>query len=58
MSILENQEDGAIIPVQITATDEDTTADLLFNINWDQSYATKSGRAFYFTSTDLSDYVE
>lgn len=29
----------------IIATDPDTTADLEFNINWELSYATKSGQA-------------
>lgn len=58
MSIFENLPDGTDIGVEITATDEDTTADLLFHINWDDSYATKSGRVFDFASDALLNYVE
>lgn len=39
---MENQENGTILDITIRAVDADTTADLEFFIDWDQSYATKN----------------
>lgn len=54
IEIEENQEHGWDIGADITATDEDTTAELVFSIDWTSSYATKSGRII----SDLGDYKE
>ncbi|XP_037029736.1 cadherin-23-like [Bradysia coprophila] len=43
-SIEENSIGGVIVTDGIIATDPDTTADLEFSINWELSYATKSGQ--------------
>ncbi|KAM3956312.1 LOW QUALITY PROTEIN: cadherin-AgCad1-like [Aphomia sociella] len=40
----ENVPEGYIITNEIHATDPDTTADLIFEIDWETSYATKQGR--------------
>lgn len=42
-SVEENVEVGHPITEGLTATDPDTTADLHFEIDWDNSYATKQG---------------
>ncbi|XP_044258008.1 protocadherin Fat 4-like [Tribolium madens] len=44
IEIGENQDDGTELKATITASDEDTTADLEFSIDWSQSYATKNSR--------------
>lgn len=43
-SIMENRPAGTVITAEIEATDPDTTADLVLQILWDESYATKNGR--------------
>lgn len=43
-SIEENSVGGVSVTDGIIATDPDTTADLEFKIDWDLSYATKSGQ--------------
>ncbi|KAJ8718831.1 hypothetical protein PYW07_016387 [Mythimna separata] len=40
----ENVPEGKEITREVTATDPDTTADLVFEIHWDSSYATKQGQ--------------
>nr|AEL22856.1 CAD protein [Sesamia inferens] len=40
----ENVPDGYLITEEVTATDPDTTAELIFEIDWESSYATKQGR--------------
>lgn len=52
MEFEENQPDGFDLGVEITAEDPDTTADLIFSINWDGSYATKNGRRL----PDIDEY--
>ncbi|KAF9406502.1 hypothetical protein HW555_013145 [Spodoptera exigua] len=42
-SVEENVKDGHLITQGLTASDPDTTADLIFEIDWDASYATKQG---------------
>ncbi|XP_971388.3 protein dachsous [Tribolium castaneum] len=44
IEIDENQDDGTELEATITASDEDTTADLEFSIDWSKSYATKNSR--------------
>nr|QNS31153.1 cadherin [Cnaphalocrocis medinalis] len=43
-SVEENVPDGYIITQEIHATDPDTTAKLVFEIDWDSTWATKQGR--------------
>lgn len=40
----ENSEDGYIVTDEIYAMDPDQTADLVFAIDWEQTYAVKSGQ--------------
>lgn len=41
----ENEPGGYLVTTEgIIATDTDTTAELRFRINWDESYATKAGQ--------------
>lgn len=42
-SIDENSPGGTLITDEIIGTDPDTTANMVFTILWDQSYATKAG---------------
>lgn len=42
--VIENSPAGTIVTMEIVATDPDTTADLEFSIDWEASYATKSGQ--------------
>lgn len=42
--IIENLDGGTLVTDGIIATDPDTDADLKFSIDWDTSYATKSGQ--------------
>ncbi|XP_063894022.1 protocadherin Fat 1 [Helicoverpa armigera] len=51
-SVEENVPDGFVIPTQLNATDPDTTAELRFEIDWENSYATKQGR-----NTDSKEYI-
>lgn len=44
ISVEENRPNEETINADITATDEDTTANLLFSIDWDSSSAAKNGR--------------
>nr|QCI02835.1 midgut cadherin-like protein [Chilo infuscatellus] len=43
-SVEENVPEGHVIETTIRATDPDTTAHLVFEINWEDSWATKQGR--------------
>lgn len=43
-NITENSPGNVLITSMIVATDPDTTADLYFEINWNDTYATKSGQ--------------
>lgn len=54
IEIEENQPNDTDILANIIATDEDTTAELVFEIDWTSSYATKSGRVI----NDLGNYTE
>lgn len=47
----ENEPVDHMITDEITANDPDTTADLVFEIVWSTSYATKQGR-----QVDASEY--
>ncbi|KAJ3664683.1 hypothetical protein Zmor_000233 [Zophobas morio] len=38
----ENQPDGTVLEAEISASDDDTDANLEFSIDWDNSYATKN----------------
>lgn len=40
----ENSVGGTIVTDQIEATDPDTEAELVFEIDWEKSYATKTGQ--------------
>nr|AHJ10508.1 cadherin [Alphitobius diaperinus] len=44
IKVNENQEDGASLEADISATDPDTTAELEFSIDWTKSYATKKSQ--------------
>ncbi|CAG9787433.1 unnamed protein product [Diatraea saccharalis] len=43
-SVEENVPEGYVVEENLRATDPDTTAHLVFEINWDESWATKQGR--------------
>lgn len=43
-TIIENSAGRTLVTDGILATDPDGTANLVFNIDWDESYATKSGQ--------------
>ena len=43
--VKENVPPGEVVTREVRATDPDTTADLVFEIDWKDSYATKQGRA-------------
>lgn len=54
IEVQENQKDGTELRTSITASDEDTTADLKFEIDWSKSYATKNSRRL--TDDDFKNY--